>query len=273
MSDYIEPIAHDTMRCRLPFPIGAEQEWLEVQISGLRTEQEGRGKPFSEAELRRVKDGNYPIRTVDVALSVSRLNYGFRESHESSRASFMWDGDGYFDSDGGCCVFETIELAIADRLLCAYSDDCLGLREPTATFSRGIQRARRDRARAEPLDVWQRRSEAERDAIIDADNTENQKEAQAARIILDGECQRLVGKSFDELLASGRPFDPEEYRYLDGAREYLDGSTDDNPRLSPSMQRRVIAAGSCPSRQGRLAGAALCHEVSAAGAPRLFQRP
>ena len=76
------------------------------------------------------------------------------------------------------------------------------------------------------FDAWQQRPETERAAIGDARLAQEQAEAKAAHALLDAETRRLTGRSFDEVLASGRPFDPEELRYLDGARGCLDGSTD-----------------------------------------------
>ncbi len=223
----------ETTRCRLPFPIGGTSQWIEVQITGLQACLTDLNRPplTPEETARLATDDDFlavfeRAPTVEVSLLGHYPDsYGCRECHLAAQATFYLSSAGFCET-GDSITFPTIGIAVTHMMLGAYSGDILNLPEPAATRWRELQHIER-RWDREPLDAWQRRPEAERAAIIAARDEAKLAETVAAHALLDAEVYRLTGQEFDELVESGRPFGFDEYRYLDGAREYTDGSTDD----------------------------------------------
>jgi hypothetical protein len=63
---------------------------------------------------------------------------------------------------------------------------------------------------------------------VEHENTAELAEARTAEAILNRTLRQNGGASLEERLAAGRPFSPEEYRYLDPPYEYSDGSVADD---------------------------------------------
>jgi hypothetical protein len=129
-----------------------------------------------------------------------------------------------FGALGGYATFPTIGVAVAGELLEHYSAQYLGLAEPAAASWTELHTVHRVTVYGnDSYERWHRRPEEERHAIVEAFCAEELARTKRAHAILDAECERLIGKGFDAVLSSGRPFDPDGHRYRDPPFEYTDG--------------------------------------------------
>ncbi len=194
--------------CRLPFPSGVpEQEQIAVMITDLRDYLHG--------------DNPVPADEYGVIPGVE-----IRLDAEVFR--FVGERAGTLAAvDGSTVRFPSLGVAVAHLLLGGYSAEYLGLDPQLSASWDGLKSAARSEQQHslnEPREDWLRRPEAEREAIMDADDAATRARAERAHTVLDVAVLAATGAGLDELLASGRPYDLAHDRYLDGAREYFDGS-------------------------------------------------